>query len=146
MKFICKSKIKVFLVILLIYIFLCKCDKNEDKLPFAYINYSFYLSDPAFFQLNSIGGTAFLENEGIKGVLIYRRSLEEIVAFEANCTYKPDERCGTKLVNNETNAKDSCCGSVFQLFDGYPISGPATLPLYDYKVFMDNDRVIIMNN
>ena len=140
------SNLIFFLVLSFIYIAFSACNKNEDKLPYATINYSFYLSDPAFFKLNSIEGSAFIENEGINGVLVYRKSLEEIVAYDGNCTYKPEDRCGVQLVENEQSAKDSCCGSVFQLFDGNPISGPASLPLYDYRVLIDNDRVIIINN
>jgi len=121
------------------------CVKKEEKLPFAYINYSFYLTDPAFFNLNSIGGYAVIKNEGINGVIVYRKSLDEIMAYDGNCTYQPSARCGVKLSTDQISATDSCCGSVFQLYDGFPTKGPATLPLYEYKVTVENERVTITN-
>jgi len=137
--------LKKYLIFLTILLLSFSCRENDSKLPYAYINYSFYLTDPAFFNLNSIGGTAYIPNEGINGVILYRRSVEEIVAFDGNCTYEPDKRCAVQFIENKSTAIDSCCGSEFQLIDGYPISGPASLALYEYRVLIDNNRVVILN-
>ena len=140
-----RSKLQFFLVSICLLMVLNFCKKKEDDLPFAYINQTYSLYDPVFFSLQSIGGSATIENEGINGILLYRKSLEEIVAYDGNCTYNPEARCAAKITNFSNEATDTCCGSVFQLFDGVPSKGPASLALYEYKVTFSGDNFTIRN-
>ena len=75
-----------------------------------------------------------------------RKNLEEIVAYEANCTYQPEDLCGVSLAEFSNEVIDSvCCGSKFQLYDGSPTEGPAVLALHKYKVIFNDDNFTITN-
>ena len=140
-----RSKLQFFLVSICLLLVLNFCNKKEDDLPFAYINQTYDISYAAYLSLQAVGGSVTIENEGVNGILVYRKSLEEIVAYDGNCTYNPEARCAAKITNFSNEASDTCCGSVFQLFDGVPSKGPASLALYEYKVTFSGDNFTIRN-
>jgi len=140
------SKLLFFSVSLCFIITFNSCKQKQIDLPYAYVNRNYSIYDPAFSSLQAIGGSAFIEYEGVSGIIVYRKSLEEIVAYEANCTYQPDDLCGVRITEFNNEAIDStCCGSKFQLYDGSPIEGPASLALYKYKVIFNTDDFTITN-
>ena len=134
---------KIVLVVLILST--CACKKEESLIPNVPVNITLYVSDPAFVDLNAVTGWTYLWG-GSRGILVYRRSNEEFMAYDRHCTYQPENSCGTIMMETSGfTAIDTCCGSIFLVTDGSVNSGPATLPLKQYQTDFDGTRLLIYN-
>ncbi|MBI4931577.1 MAG: hypothetical protein HY841_12480 [Bacteroidetes bacterium] len=131
-----------FFFILLISFGGCKKDKNE--IPDVYVDVYLYTTDPAFSPLNAITGYTYLAG-GSKGILIYRKSQNEFMAYDRHCTYNVKEGNTVTVDASGLLAVDSKCGSKFLVTDGSPNSGPATNPLKLYQTAFDGTVLHISN-
>jgi len=140
------SNLKPLFFLLAIMVSTLSCSKkNEDLVPNTYVDITLYLGNPSNIKLNSIGGWVYV-NGGVKGIVVYKRSPEEFVAFDRNCTYKPSNSCSTIDVDaSGITAIDSCCGSKFQIYDGSVVKGPATRPLRQYSTSLNGSALHIYN-
>ncbi len=138
---------KIFIFIIFLSIIFIQCDKkNNDVVPNVYVNFTIYVNEPDFSELNAIGNSVMVTG-GSKGIILYRYSLNEIFAYDRCCTYKPSEKNeyiqlieqGSPLVI------DSSCGSKFNLVDGSVINGPAVLPLKKYNSDFDGNALHVYN-
>lgn len=135
MKFI----ISIFFYAILI-VCLSACKKNNQAIiPYVQVDQSLYLVDPINFNLNFVGGWRYL-NGGSRGIVVYRLSQDQFVAFDRHCTYDINNPCG--MVSIDTNSfflTDTCCGSSFLVSDGAVYHAPAQFPLQAYRTsFIDN--------
>src|SRR6185295_18939844 len=106
----------------------CRKEKAQDVLPNVTVDIYIYISNPSYIKLTVVGGWMYVAG-GIRGVLIYRKSTNEFIALERNCTYKPDDPCSTVVVDHSNIiATDTCCHSEFLLTDGSVIKAPASYP------------------
>ncbi len=123
-----------------------QCKKDvEDEIPYAYVNFYINLNSTQYIELNNIGSYAYLTG-GVRGIIIYRRSVEEFKAFERNCPYQPYNTCADIRVDpSGIMAVDSCCGSQFLLLDGSIIKGPATRLLKQYRTNFDGTTLHVYN-
>jgi nitrite reductase/ring-hydroxylating ferredoxin subunit len=126
---------KVWSVVFLLLLFSCKEDLYDDPIPPAFFDDIIIdLSFPEYAQLRIDGGIYEVNNKGVKGVIISRKSAGNYVAFERNCSLRPFEACATVEVDpSRLFLTDFCCGSTFSLEDGTPVGGPAWRPLRIYK-------------
>lgn len=79
---------------------------------------------PTYSDLLGVGGSAFVQG-GSKGLILYRRNIHEIIAFDLHSPAN-DGNCADPLEVNGSNSLqliDQCDGAVFNLLDGSPISG-----------------------
>jgi nitrite reductase/ring-hydroxylating ferredoxin subunit len=122
-----------FLFIFSVITVLSGCRKSEERVPLVFVDFSLSLYLPEFSNLAAPGGWVEISG-GSRGIIIYRRSQDEFVAFDRHCTYKVSEGCRID-VDTETGltANCPCCNSVFSIFDGIPVSGTATVTLLDYR-------------
>lgn len=128
-----KSKIKIFLLLMLSLASASTCDEDEDVVPYVYVNFEINLSNTDYFDLNAVGN-AVMVNGGYKGIIIYRKSLEEFTAFDRCCTYDVDSDT-TRLELDGARAVCPHCGAEFSLsLDGMVLEGPAALSLKQYQV------------
>jgi len=114
----------------------CKKEKQAyADIPYVTVNFTI---DPMFNNLNNVGDVEVFTG-GYRGIIIYRASLEEFIAFERTCTYDPKNTCSRLVIDPGSNimALDTCCGSSFLLLDGVPNGGPATIPLKQYRTSYD---------
>jgi Rieske Fe-S protein len=140
---------KKILFIGLLFCFISNgCDKNNQNnksgAPSAYVDtYVYITSNPS---LNVVTGWANI-NGGVKGILVYRKSPSEFMAYERNCTYLPANAC-SKISGDPGGifAIDTCCGSKFLLNDGSVNKGPATIPLTRYQTSFDGSNTIHVFN
>ena len=143
MKFINRFfKIQTFLFIIFLLLF-SNCKKNDNAVPYVYVNFYVSLSSPQFSSLTSVGGWVYVTG-GVKGIVIYRNSIEEFCAFDRACTNKP----AVERVNVEPNgitAIDSVCGSRFLLIDGSVVNGPARISLTRYKTYFTGTTLQVTN-
>ncbi|MFZ9505047.1 MAG: hypothetical protein ACO263_10795 [Cyclobacteriaceae bacterium] len=126
---------KKWLVVVVILAFSCNRDLYDDPIPLAFFDDIILdLSFPEFAQLRIDGGTYEINNKGVRGIIISRKSAGNYVAFERNCSLRPAEACATVEVDpSRLFFTDFCCNSSFSLQDGTPTGGPAWRPLRIYK-------------
>ena len=135
----------IILISTLIFLF-SGCRKKENGIvPYAYVNVIFYANDPQLVQLNAVGNYIYYP-AGYKGIIIYRRSINEFVAYERACTYDAEISCdGVTVMSDNFTLRDSCCGSKFMIYDGSISQGPATHALVQYATFYDGTILRITN-
>ena len=115
-------------------------------MPYVYVNFTFDLNSPSASNLTAIGGHIEFQDKGVKGIIVYRKSNDEYVAWDKNCTYQPRNACATIRVDvNGITATDTCCGSTFNIADGNPTRGPAGRQLLPYRISFSGSLVRITN-
>lgn len=121
------------------------CKKDEETIPNVSVNIVISTTDPSYNDLNAVGGWIYLTG-GSRGIIIYRYSIDEFMAFDRHCTYEPTESCAVVEVDlSGIIAEDLCCGSQFLLTDGSVIDGPASVPLKFYQTTFDGNNLYVYN-
>jgi nitrite reductase/ring-hydroxylating ferredoxin subunit len=137
---------KTVLLLLVIIAIVTGCKKDRDNsIPDAPVDIYIYTSSPSFVNLSAVGGWVYITG-GVRGILVYRKSSFEFMAYERNCTYQPNDACATVEVDY-TNiiVVDSCCNSKFSIYDGSVINSPALVPLRAYSTTFDGATLHIYN-
>jgi len=141
-----KSLYKLQTVLIIIFLLLfTNCRKNDDPVPYVYVNFYVNINAPQYTNLTSVGGWIYVTG-GYKGIVVYRNSIEEFCAYDRACPYKPsidNERI--EVESNGLTAIDSTCGSRFLLMDGSVVNGPATISLTRYKTYFDGSTIQVSN-
>jgi len=141
-----KHSLIIVISSLLFLLSVSSCRKRKNTIvPYIPVNIYIYTSDPRFNTLNTPGGWVYL-NGGSRGIIVYRRSNEEFVAYDRHCTYDVDNPCGQVAVSStQITAVDSCCMSEFVLTDGSVVKNPASVPLQVYQVRFNGNELHIFN-
>jgi hypothetical protein len=139
-----KSGILIFLTVLVL--FSCK-KKSADYVPTVTVNYLLYTSDPAFAQVNIVGGHTYIANIGVCGIVVYCTSTNPstFMAYDRCCTYNVANRNVISVDANGVTATDAVCGSKFLLTDGSVNHGPASNILKIYQTSFDGTALHIFN-
>ncbi len=127
---------------LFLLIIMSECSKTEEVIPNIVVDQYVYLRQPSNINLNAVGGWVYLTG-GSAGIVVYRKSNDEYVAFDRNCTYKPLEKCTITVEQSNILATDACCGSRYQLTDGLVIKGPSTISLKQYTTVLDEVNQVL---
>jgi nitrite reductase/ring-hydroxylating ferredoxin subunit len=127
-----------------VFCFACRKNNNNELVPYYVVNFSFSLSDPQYNKLNAPGAWLYVTG-GSRGIIIYRKSNDEFMAYDRHCTYKVEDLCRVNVNSSQVVAVDSCCGSQFVLTDGSIIKGPASRTLITYRTFFDGNRLQVYN-
>ena len=139
---------KYFSLIVLIFIFAfaLSCKKQSDNgVPITAVDIYLYSNNPSFINLTAVGGYVYITG-GVRGILLYRKSNSEIMAYDRNCTYQSTQPCATVVVDQtHILAVDTCCHSKFSIYDGSVTQGPASLPLKAYQTTFDGNVLHIYN-
>lgn len=97
-------------------------------------------------KLSLTGGYIYLSKIGVRGVILYRQDATTFLAFEQNCSYRPNEACATVNVDiSNLYMTDACCGSTFN-FEGTPTGGPAWRPLRQYHTSLNGGSLTITDD
>ncbi len=136
----------IYLVVLLVLlIFFPRCQKNEEPIPYTYVNFYINLNSPQYTNLTSVGGWVYVQG-GYRGILVYRSSTEDFKAFDRACTYKPSSSCERiQVEENSITLVDTCCGSRFLITDGSVVNGPATISLREYRTYISGQALHVTN-
>jgi len=137
---------KCRLLCILIFLFILGCtDEENNNIPFAEVNQQISLNDPAFNNLQTVGGWVMIGG-GSRGIILYRLSQTEIKAYDRHCTYQPSNVCALVSVDaNNFTATDPCCGSSFLLTNGDVSNPPASIPLKQYNAIIEGNQLFITN-
>ncbi len=135
-------KIAAIAILTLCATLLSSCKKDEEA-PLAYVNFTIDPNSPAYGPLNTVGGYAYLTG-GYCGVVVFRTSYNEFVAYERGCPV--DNSTGVE-VNPDNSVIMTCpkCQSQFVYTDGTPIQGPARSPLRQYNADYSGGLLHIYN-
>ncbi|HTF03359.1 MAG TPA: hypothetical protein VK826_05005 [Bacteroidia bacterium] len=136
---------KYFFVFSLIVLFSAACRKEQQGVPYAYVNLTVYVNDPQHISLTTIGGWKYFSG-GYGGLIIYRKSQSEFMVYDRACPVNPDD-AGARIEVDPSNIilKDASCESQFLISDGSTIGGPAVVPLQRYTAIFDG-TVLRVNN
>ncbi|MBW6460413.1 MAG: hypothetical protein K0B08_07540 [Bacteroidales bacterium] len=135
------------------------CDKNnDDRLPLAPVDITISPNSTIYQELNIVGGWLYLdEYDGVyppsRGIIVYRLSTDQFLAFERTPPYKPDSCCNAskticaKLIveNYFPFIMDTCSWSKYLILDGSPVEGPSKTPLGQYYTAYKNQLLHIHN-
>lgn len=122
----------------------CEPQYYEEPIPYVPVDFEISINDPKLADLD-IRKYAYINSEGVRGIIIYKKSYHEYLAFERNCSFTPNEACATVDVHSSGQYMiDTCCGSVFD-FSGNPIGGPAIRPMMQYHVAQNGNFLHIYN-
>jgi len=131
----------------LVFLIACEPKLVDDPIPVvAFSDVVINLSFPEFTELNRDGGFKALNDQGagVRGIILYRNTATSYVAYERNCSYRPNEACATVDIHNSGLFMiDPCCSSTFNFADGMPNGGPAWRPLLQYRTQLNGNLLTI---
>jgi len=128
-------------------IFLGSCTKNPSGtgVPYVFVDIYVYTTDPVFIDLSVVGGWTYITG-GSRGIILYRTSQNQFMAYDRHTPYQPNESCAVANVDDvNLVAIDPCSDTQYSLFDGSVVAGPGVLPLQQYQTSFDNDVLHIYN-
>ncbi len=137
-------KIVILFTIALFIISSCKKDKSTQSLiPNVWVD--LYLQ-PDGIDFIQAGNWKYYNDYGYKGIIVYRIDQFTFSAYERCCSYDPQiDSAKVEVDNSGIILVDSICGSKFNILDGNPIGGPATLPLKQYFTEYSNGFLHVFN-
>jgi nitrite reductase/ring-hydroxylating ferredoxin subunit len=113
----------------------CGRELTDDFIPItSFPDIILQLNLPENNSLQVDGGHRQLSTGGIRGIIVYRINSSTYMAYERNCSFRPNEACATVDAHSSGLFMiDSCCNSNFSFTDGSPTGGPAWRPLNRYR-------------
>lgn len=130
---------------LLLLVVLFSCRKEQQGVPYSYVNLTVYVNDPQHIALTTIGGWKYFSG-GYGGLIVYRKSQSEFMVYDRACPVHPDEAAARIEVDSSNIIlKDNFCGSQFLFTDGSTIGGPAIVPLQRYPTLFDGTVLRVQN-
>lgn len=141
------TKIAIALVSFLIIPFFSCVEEEETIVPDVYVNFNISLDLPQFNALNSVNNAIKVPNEGYdnNGVIVYRYTLDEFLAFDATCPQHITISTSIDLDDNGSAGTATCphCGTTYSFFNfGQASSG---YPLKRYRVNQSGSFLNVTN-
>jgi hypothetical protein len=141
------AQIKKFLLLVFCIatvIFSCKKDK-DNNIPAQTVDIYIYPSDPQFAtSIGVVGGWAYVTG-GPKGIIVYRTTNTDFMAYDRSCTYDPNSNSILKVLSDNVSIRDTVCNSKFLILDGSVTQGPASQSLKQYVCDYDGNVLHIYN-
>lgn len=138
------NRIGITLALLCVLVF-TGCRKEQQGVPYAYVNLTIYVNDPQNIGLTTVGGWKYYSG-GYRGLIVYRKSQAEFMIYDRACPVHADESSALIVVDSSNIIlKDDACGSQFLFSDGSTIGGPAIIPLTHYPYTFDGTVLRVQN-
>ena len=109
----------------------------QAQVSFPPININ--LNFPQYQRLKLDGGYEYVNDGGMSGIILYRESETNYIAYERRCSVGDD----SPVMVDGSGLFMKGCGSTFSFSDGYPTSGPARQPLLKYRTSLDGTTLTI---
>ena len=148
------STISRFLGVFALMFTLVSCssdDASRQRNPFLNersFSFELNLNLPENDPIRFIGGTVYVPQGGIRGVLVHRTSQSQMVAWEASCPNHNPNACSTMNIDGAM-AICSCEDYTYSLSLGLPFTEPGegeTLyPMLQYGAQFDGNTVFVSN-
>lgn len=127
---------------------MASCRKNRNHpVPSIPFDITINMSLPTYSELQGVGGWAYVSG-GSRGIIVYRKSYDDFVAFDRHSPAEGGADCPTPLTpdsNNFLQLNDACSGATFSLYDGSPMSG-SEFGLRQYQVVWDGNYALRIYN
>ena len=139
-------KVRIILLLVAVMVFSCRKNRNHP-VPSIPFDISINISLPGYSELQGVGGWTYVSG-GSKGIIVYRKSYDEFVAFDRHSPAEGGTECATPLFPDSVNflqLNDVCTGARFSLYDGSPISG-SELGLRQYQVVWNGEYIVRIYN
>ena len=140
-------KIQILLVISLFLVSGSCGNQQTHPVPYVPFNLTIDLNLPGYFSLAGVGGWAYV-NGGSRGIIVYRRSIDEFIAFDRHSPADVNATCPSPLFPDADNfliLKDTCNNASFSLYDGSPISG-SQYGLVQYATSFNGNNLVNIYN
>ena len=119
-------KIHFFFFSIVFLLFMgCKKNGNQNPIPSIPFDITINIEFPSYSSLIGVGGWTYVVG-GSKGIIVYRKSVDQFVAFDRQSPKDINNTCSSALTPDSTNFLqliDICSGAKFSLYDGSAISG-----------------------
>jgi len=135
---------KISLIFALVAIMISCRDRNNGRVPDVPVNLAININQPDFFDLTVVSGWVYVTG-GSRGIIIYRKSINEFVALERHSTFEPEEQCAVNVSSDGVIIEDPCSGSQWIITDGTLVNGPASLPLVYYDTSFSDPILYVTN-
>jgi len=141
------SKIRKYLIAgFSLMVLISGCRNTQNNIPEVLVDIQVNINNPGYFSLQAVGGWMYLSG-GSRGIIVYRKSSNEFMAWERHCPYQPEDQCAQVSVDSSNVfAVDYCCGSKFLITDGSVVNGPATRGLKMYQTSYDGFAILRIYN
>jgi hypothetical protein len=124
------------------------CRKNNNNpVPSIPFDMTIDINLPSYSSLIGVGGWTYVAG-GSRGIIIYRRAIDEFVAFDRHSPADQEGICSQPLTPDSSNflqLNDSCSGAKFSLYDGSPISG-SEYGLRQYQTVYNGSNLLRIYN
>lgn len=120
------------------------CRKDNNRIPFVPVDFTININEPQWFNLISVTGWEYVTG-GSRGIVIYRHTLDEFVAYDRHSTHNVDDGCRVEVADDNITLDDECSDSQWLIIDGSVLSGPATVPLQPYNTTFNDPFLRIYN-
>ena len=142
-----KFNYRVFFWFGLILAFSCSKDTNLiSPIPDVIVREQLNLNSSEALPLKSRDGTFVYIKGGLKGIIVYRRSQDNFLAFERKSPYRLEDSCG--IISGHSSYLymiDSCHNCTFD-WQGQPTGGPCKDIMKQYQVqYLNNFTLLITN-
>ncbi len=135
-------------ILFILFVVLNSCNKNKtNPVPSIPFDIMINISLPSYNNLNGVGGWCYV-NGGSRGIIVYRRAIDEFVAFDRHSPADPDATCFLPLFTDPDNflqLNDTCNNAKFSLYDGSPIAN-STYGLRQYSTSFDGNTQLRIYN
>ena len=129
--------------------FSISCGDKENQNPASFIPnvpVNFYIY-PNTIDYIIVGDFKEYNNQGYRGIIIYRLDQTTFLAYEKTCPFDANEETARVEFHYPTwSLIDSTCMSSYNLLDGMPNGGPSAIPLLQYGTHYDGNQLHIYNN
>ncbi|MFM8832178.1 MAG: hypothetical protein ACKOEV_00815 [Cytophagales bacterium] len=130
----CKHLVLAFFVLVILFF---EAQELAAQASFPPININ--LQYPQFQRLKLDGGYVYVNEGGMSGIILYRESETNYIAYERRCSVEDD----APVIVDGSGLFMKGCDSTFSFSDGYPTSGSVRNPLLKYRVSLDGIKLII---
>lgn len=131
------------LILIIIFINLLSCGSSDDGnpiLPEVAVNQTVFLNTQS--DLQAIGGSTMISG-GIAGIIIYRFSNEQFLAWDRACPHLQPQVCSRMNINGLL-MECPCDQSKFSILDGSPQSN-TPYAARQYRVIKEGQTLFITN-
>jgi len=131
------------LIITAAVVFGCK-KQDSSGIPLVPVDIYLYANNPVMIDVSVPGGWEYITG-GSRGIIIYRYTPDQFVAFDRHSPYMPENGCKTMVDSTNIQVSDPCSESMWLIVDGSVLNGPAGLPLKQYQTTFDGNQLHIFN-
>lgn len=141
-------KLRFILFLALAVFTMGACNKsNSHPVPNIPFDFTIDITLPSYSSLMGVGGFTYVTG-GSRGIIIYRRSIDEFIAFDRHSPQDPEGTCALPLYPDNDNFLiliDSCSTATFSLYDGSAISN-SEFGLRQYQTVFNGSNILRIYN